>query len=141
MAFIGQLTSSDNAVGTGQVTKMVNQMLVLNTVCTLAEALALAEAGGLDAAKIPSALGGGYAGGLLLERLYPRMLARDFEPAAYASIALKDLNMISALTESLNVPAPMSKQAASLYQILTSKGHAELDLISILKVIDPKEQL
>ena len=57
------------------------------------------------------------------------------------AIALKDLNMITALTESLNVPAPMSKQAASLYQILISKGYAELDLISILKVIDPKEQL
>jgi 3-hydroxyisobutyrate dehydrogenase len=128
-------------VGAGQVTKMVNQVLVLNNICVLAEALTLAEAGGLDAAKIPQALGNGYAGSVLLERLYPRMVARDFEPAAYASIALKDLNMIADLAKTLNVPTPMSSQTEGLYQILTSKGHEQLDLISILKVIDPKEHL
>ena len=65
-------------VGAGQVTKMVNQILVLNNIAVLAEALTLAEAGGLDATKIPQALGSGYAGSVLLERLYPRMVARDF---------------------------------------------------------------
>ena len=49
-------------VGAGQVTKMVNQILVLNNYCVLAEALALAEAAGIDASKIPDALAPGHAG-------------------------------------------------------------------------------
>ena len=65
-------------VGSGQVTKMVNQVLVLNTYVLLAEALALAEAGGVDAAKIPEALGTGHAGSNLLKAVFPRMADRDF---------------------------------------------------------------
>jgi 3-hydroxyisobutyrate dehydrogenase len=60
LADLGRCTHM-GPLGAGQVTKMVNQVLVLNTYCLLAEALALAEAGGVDAAMIPEALGAGYA--------------------------------------------------------------------------------
>jgi len=46
-------------IGAAQVTKMVDQIVVLNNFCIPAEALVLAEAGGVDGKKIPSALGGG----------------------------------------------------------------------------------
>jgi 3-hydroxyisobutyrate dehydrogenase len=127
--------------GAGQVTKMVNQIIVLTNFCILAEALCLAEAGGVDAAKIPEALGGGYAGSALLERLFPRMLARDFSPASVPTVALKDLKMVSELAGALNVPTPMSGQAEALFRLLVSKGHAGLDQSAVLKVFDPKETL
>lgn len=127
--------------GAGQVAKMVNQVIVLTNFCVLAEALSLAEAGGVDAAKLPKALGGGYAGSALLERVFPRMVARDFAPASVPTIALKDLKMVSELAEQLNVPTPMSGQAAALFRLLVSKGHAELDQSAVLKVFDPKEAL
>jgi 3-hydroxyisobutyrate dehydrogenase len=128
-------------LGAGQVTKMVNQVLVLNNYCLLAEALALAEAGGVDAAKIPEALGAGYAGSTMLERLYPRLVARDFAPAGYARQVLKDLDMVHSLAKELGVPTPMSAQAASLYRILVAKGQGELDGLAVLKLYDPKERL
>lgn len=128
-------------VGAGQVTKMVNQVLVLTNFCVLAEALTLAEAGGVDAAKIPAALGGGYAGSRLLEAMYPRMLARDFAPAGYAHQVLKDLEMVQALAKELKVPAPMSGQATQLLRILNAKGHGELDAISVLKLFDPGDHV
>ena len=84
-------------VGAGQVTKMVNQVLVLSNYCVLAEAMVLAEAGGVDASRIPAALGAGYAGSNMLQRLYPRLVARDFAPAGYAFQALKDLDMVYGL--------------------------------------------
>jgi 3-hydroxyisobutyrate dehydrogenase len=127
--------------GAGQVTKMVNQIIVLTNFCILAEALSLAEAGGVDAAKLPEALGGGYAGSALLERLFPRMLARDFSPASVPTVALKDLKMVSELAGTLNVPTPMSGQAEALFRLLVSKGHADLDQSAVLKVFDPKEAL
>jgi 3-hydroxyisobutyrate dehydrogenase len=123
-------------VGAGQVTKMVNQVLVLANYCVLAEALALAQAGGVDAARIPEALGAGYAGSTMLQRLYPRMVARDFEPAGYAFQALKDLDMVQGLAKSLTVPTPMTGQAASLFRILNAKGHGRLDGIAVLKLFD-----
>jgi 3-hydroxyisobutyrate dehydrogenase len=128
-------------VGAGQVTKMINQVLVLSNYCVLAEALALAEAGGVDAGRIPEALGAGYAGSNLLQRLYPRMVQRDFAPAGYAFQALKDLDMVQALAKELGVPTPMSGQAASLFRILNAKGHGQLDGIAVLKLYDPKEHV
>jgi 3-hydroxyisobutyrate dehydrogenase-like beta-hydroxyacid dehydrogenase len=137
---LGQCTHM-GPLGAGQVTKMVNQVLVLNSYCLLAEALALAEAGGVDAAKIPEALGSGYAGSTMLERLYPRLVARDFAPAGYARQVLKDLDMVHGLAKELNVPTPMSAQAASLYRILVAKGHGDLDGLAVLKLYDAKEGL
>ncbi len=125
-------------VGAGQVAKMVNQVLVLNNYCVLAEALALAEAGGIDATKIPDALAAGHAGSNMLRAIFPRMIERDFAPAGYARQVLKDLDMLHDLAKALKVPTPMSSQSASLYRILTSKGHGELDGIAVLKLFDPE---
>jgi 3-hydroxyisobutyrate dehydrogenase-like beta-hydroxyacid dehydrogenase len=127
--------------GAGQVTKMVNQVIVLSNYCVLAEALALAEAGGVDASRIPAALGAGYAGSTMLQRLYPRLVARDFTPAGYAFQALKDLDMVHGLAKALQVPTPMTSQAATLFRTLVSKGHGELDGIAVLKLYDRNERL
>ena len=56
-------------------------MLVLSNDCNLAEALVLAEAAGVDAGRIPAALGAGYAASNGSQRLYPRLVARDFTRA------------------------------------------------------------
>lgn len=135
LADLGQCTHM-GPVGAGQVTKMVNQVLVLANYCVLAEALSLAEAGGVDAARIPEALGAGYAGSTMLQRLYPRMVTRDFAPAGYAFQALKDLDMVQGLAKGLTVPTPMTSQAATLFRILNAKGHGRLDGIAVLKLFD-----
>jgi 3-hydroxyisobutyrate dehydrogenase len=127
--------------GSGQVTKMVNQVLVLNTYVLLAEALALAEAGGVDAAKIPEALGTGHAGSNLLKAVFPRMAARDFAPRGYARQALKDLDMVKELARGLKTPTPMTGQSAELFRILVAKGHGETDGTAILKLFDAAERL
>jgi 3-hydroxyisobutyrate dehydrogenase-like beta-hydroxyacid dehydrogenase len=129
------------AVGAGQITKMVNQVLVLNNYAVLAEALALAEAGGINAAKIPEALGAGHAGSNMLASMYPRMVARDFAPAGFARQILKDLDMLYDLAKDLAVPTPMSSQSANLYRILNSKGHGELDGIAVLKLFDGNDSV
>ncbi len=128
-------------VGSGQVAKMVNQVLVLNNYAVIAEALALAEAGGIDASKIPDALATGHAGSNLLKAAFPRMIARDFAPKGYARQILKDLDMLHDLAKGLKTPTPMSSQTASLYRILNSKGYEELDGMAILKLFDQKDSI
>lgn len=123
------------AVGAGQTAKMVNQVLVLNNYVVLAEALALAEAGGIDAAKIPEALAAGHAGSNLLAVNFPLMIERDYRPRGYARQVLKDLGMVRALAADLGVPTPMSSQAAELYRIHTAQGHGEKDGVSIFELL------
>ena len=126
-------------VGSGQVAKMVNQVLVLNNYAVLAEALALAEAGGIDASKIPDALATGHAGSNMLKNVFPRMIKRDYAPKGYARQLLKDLDMLHDLAKSLKTPTPISSQTASLLRILNSKGHEELDGIAIMKLYDQSD--
>src|SRR5919202_4458835 len=72
-------------VGAGQTAKIVNQAIVGTGFVLMAEALALAETAGIDAARLPACLAGGHADSSLLRRLYPQMEARAFEPpASYA---------------------------------------------------------
>ena len=122
--------------GAGQVTKMVNQILVLNNYCVLAESLAMAEAGGVDPTKIPQALAQGHAGSNLLQHLYPRMIERDFTPAGYAFQILKDLHMVGDLATTLNVPTPISTRSRELFTQLNEMGHGELDGSAVFKLFE-----
>ena len=123
-------------VGSGQVAKMVNQVLVLNNYAIIAEALALAEAGGIDVAKIPEALATGHAGSNLLPLLFPRMVSRDFEPRGRARQILKDFDSLHDFAKNLKTPTPMSAQATSLFRMLIAKGNGELDGTSVLKLYE-----
>ena len=123
-------------LGTGQVTKMVNQVLVLNNFTLLAEAVTLAKNAGIDPAKVPEALKGGYADSPMFQRFFPRMIERDFDPAGYARQVLKDLDMVVDLAQQTNTPVPMSSQSTALYRVLIAKGHSELDATAILKLYD-----
>lgn len=121
-------------VGSGQVTKMVNQICVLTNFVVLAEALNLAERGGVDTARLVEALGSGYAGSNLMQAMWPRMMARDYAPAGYLRQVLKDLDMVHDLAHDVKAAIPMSTQAAELFRLMAARGHEELDGIAVLKL-------
>ena len=124
-------------IGAGQVTKMINQVLCLTLYPILAEALKLGENAGVEVAKIPEALGAGYAGGNLLQAMFPRMVARQYAPpAAFARQVLKDLDMVYDLAKATQTPTPMTDQARALYRLLIARGHGDEDPISLLKLYD-----
>jgi 3-hydroxyisobutyrate dehydrogenase len=131
MANLGKLTHV-GAVGAGQATKLVNQTLVLANYCVMAEALRLAEAYGVDAAKIPAALAPGHAGSNLLPVLFERMIARDFAPKGYARQILKDLEMLHDAAGARHLAMPMLAQALTLYRLLIAQGKGELDGAAVL---------
>jgi 3-hydroxyisobutyrate dehydrogenase-like beta-hydroxyacid dehydrogenase len=122
--------------GSGLVAKMINQLIVGCTHAVMAEALVMAEGAGIDAARIPACLAGGHADGTLLQRLYPRMVARDFAPQGYARQLLKDLEMVNEFAGGMKAPAPMTGDALSLYRMLVHLGHSELDTSAIFKLYE-----
>lgn len=122
--------------GSGQIVKMINQILVLNNYAILAEALSFAEAWGINAKKIPDALSEGHAGSNLLTHLFPRMVNKDFKPQGYTSQILKDLTMVSDLGNKKNIPLPMSNLTKQLFTILSEKSNENLDGTSIIKLFN-----
>ncbi|WPZ32141.1 NAD(P)-dependent oxidoreductase [Thalassobaculum sp. OXR-137] len=121
-------------VGAGQVTKMVNQVCVLTNFVVLAEALNLAERGGVDTSRLQAALETGYAGSNLMAAMWPRMMARDYAPAGYLRQVLKDLDMVHDLAHDLQAAIPMSTQAAELFRLMAARGHEQEDGIAVLKL-------
>ena len=125
--------------GSGLVAKMVNQLIVGCGYAVMAEALLLAEAAGIDAARIPECLAGGHADGSLLQKLYPRMAKRDFAPQGYARQLLKDLEMVNELAGGMKAPVPMMGEALSLYRMLVHRGHSELDAAAVYKLYEKEK--
>lgn len=120
-------------VGAGQTTKMVNQLIVGSGFVVMAEALRLAEEAGIDAAALPSCLAGGFADSAMLQRLYPQMRARAFDPPkSYARQLLKDLHALSAFADGLKLDLPMMKLAEARYEAHVAAGHGMRDTAAII---------
>jgi 3-hydroxyisobutyrate dehydrogenase len=122
--------------GAGMAAKMLNQLIVGAGHAVMAEAVVLAEAAGIDPARLPECLAGGLADSLLLQRLYPRMVKRDFAPQGYVRQLLKDLEMVNEFAGALKAPTPMMGEALTLYRMLAHLGHTELDTAAVLKLYE-----
>lgn len=113
--------------GAGQVTKAVNQLVVLATIEVVAEALVLAAKAGVSASKVREALLGGFASSRILEEHGQRMLTRSFAPGGRAKLHVKDVEVIGSLAASLGVPLPAFHAAAAQLAALLDHGGADLD--------------
>ena len=124
------------STGAGLAAKMLNQLIVGCGHAVMAEAVVLAEAAGIDPARLPECLAGGLADSALLQKLYPRMVKRDFAPQGYVRQLLKDLEMVNEFAGTLKAPTPMMGEALSLYRMLAHLGHTELDTAAVLKLYE-----
>ena len=138
MADIAARFTHMGPMGSGLAAKMLNQLIVGCIHVVMAEAASMAEAAGIDAARLPECLAGGHADGSLLQRLYPRMVARDFAPQGYSRQLKKDLEMVDGYARALGTPAPMLGQALGIYRKLIEQGHAELDTSAVFKLYEQR---
>lgn len=121
-------------VGSGQVTKICNQMIVSCNVLVIAEMIALAKKTGVNAEKIPEALSGGFADSKPLQIIGPAMATATFEPVKWrVKTLLKDLSMAVDLSIKQGSAIPMSGLAAQLLQLHGSHGYLEEDPATLIK--------
>jgi 3-hydroxyisobutyrate dehydrogenase-like beta-hydroxyacid dehydrogenase len=113
--------------GAGQATKMINQVLVATGHAVLAEACALAERAGIDAAKIPQALAGGRADSRLLQEMFPRMVASDFSITGRVALLLKDLELIHDLSRQVGAPMPVTAGVTESLRKMVADGLGDRD--------------
>jgi 3-hydroxyisobutyrate dehydrogenase len=125
--------------GAGQAAKVINQAIVGTTYVLMAEALMLAEASGIDAAKLPQCLAGGHADGSLLQQLYPRMQARAFDPPlAYARQLLKDMNAVQSEIQGFGLDLPLIARATEQHRAYVAGGNEMADPASIVRLYEEK---
>ena len=104
LAPLSQAVTHMGPNGTGQTTKICNQMLVSCNVLVMAEVMAMAKRAGVDATRIPSALKGGFADSIPLQLTGPRMANQDFDEIKWhVKTLLKDLDMANALAKDLGL--------------------------------------
>jgi len=123
-------------LGSGQVTKACNQVVIAATLAGIAEALVMGAKAGVDPALIRQALMGGYAGSRLLEVHGERMIQHTFAPGFFVRLHNKDLHIALQMARSLSVSAPMTALAAQHFNALIADGDGELDNSAMLKVYE-----
>lgn len=119
--------------GSGELAKLANQMIVGNTIATVAEALLLAERGGADPAKVREALLGGFADSTILRLHGQRMLEGDFRPGGPAKWQYKDSSTAVALLDSLQLDLPVSRLVDALFHAMVEHGDGDLDHSGLMR--------
>ena len=123
-------------VGSGQVSKLANQIIVGLTIGAVAEAVTLCEKAGADPIKMISALSGGWADSKVLQTHGKRMINKDFSPKGKTSTHLKDMNNILECANNFNTHLPISNLVKEMYKNLVENGHGNKDHSSLYKEIE-----
>ena len=123
-------------VGSGQVSKLANQIIVGLTIGAVAEAVTLCEKAGADPIKMISALSGGWADSKVLQTHGKRMINKDFSPKGKTSTHLKDMNNILECANNFNTHLPISNLVKEMYKNLVENGCGNDDHSSLYKEIE-----
>ncbi|TIL74057.1 MAG: NAD(P)-dependent oxidoreductase [Mesorhizobium sp.] len=126
--------------GAGQTTKLINQLFCAVLFQAVAEAVKLAEAGGVDAAAIPAALAGGRADSNIMQEFMKKFAARDFSPTGRIDNMLKDLDSLQAFALKTKTPLPMTGQVVEIHRLLCAAGLGARDSAEMMCLLDGMRQ-
>ena len=123
-------------IGSGQISKLANQIIVGVTIGAVAEAITLCEKTGVDGNKFIKALSGGFADGKILQNHGKRMIKKDFSPKGKVSTHLKDMNNILECANDFNTQLPISNLIQSMFKSLVDNGNSDDDHSALYKEIE-----
>ena len=142
---MGKTIVYQGPAGSGQHTKMVNQVLIAAGMVGICEALLYGYKAGLDLDTVLQSVSSGAAGSWSLSNLAPRCIKGDFAPGFFVEHFIKDMGIALAEAERMQLALPGLALAKQLYVALAAQGHARsgtqallLALASISKVEWPK---
>lgn len=121
MTFSGTLELQGPA-GSGQHTKMANQIMIAGTMTGLTELLVYAKAAGLNLEKVLKTVGGGSAANWSLQNYGPRILKEDYSAGFFVKHFIKDLGIALDEANKLGLNLPSTQNAKKLYDQLKDNG-------------------
>ena len=122
--------------GTGQHTKMCNQIVIASTIMGVCEGIAYAKKAGLDADTVLKSIGGGAASGFQLNMLGARIIKGDFAPGFFMEHFIKDMGIALAEAARMGLELPGLAQAKKLYDQLMAQGHGRSGTQALYKYYD-----
>ncbi len=120
---MGKTILHQGPAGSGQHTKMVNQILISSNMVAVCEGLLYAYKAGLDLETVFKSVSVGAAGSKALEVLGPRIMARNFEPGFYVEHFIKDMGIALDESKKLGIAMPGLALAHQLYIALQAQGY------------------
>jgi len=133
---MGKTILNVGPVGTGQVTKACNQMVMVAAIQAVAEAASLAAANDVDFAKVMGAMQSGSAGSRVLDFFGDKMVRRDFAAGIEARLHHKDYALIMDEAARAGAPLPISAQVWQQLNGLMAMGWGKEDTSSLLRVLE-----
>jgi 2-hydroxy-3-oxopropionate reductase len=121
--------------GAGSLAKACNQLVVAGTLVALAEAVLLAEGGGLDPAALLDVLAGGLASSEVLAQKRHHLAHGDFTPSGPARYLHKDLGFVLDSAADEGITLPLSATVARLYAAVEAQGLGDLDNSVVLELL------
>jgi len=122
-------------LGSGDIAKACNQLIVAATISAIGEASVIAERSGLDLAALLSLLEGGYAGSRVLEAKKQRIIDGDYAPTGIARYMGKDLGFAAAAAAATDTATPLLDVLRESFDGLVSAGLGDLDLAVVHRYI------
>lgn len=123
--------------GSGQHTKMCNQMALAANMLGVCEAIAYARRAGLDPQTVLKSISAGAAGSWALTNLAPRILAGDFAPGFFVKHFIKDLAIATESADDLSLETPGLDLALAVYRSLAERGHQDDGTQALYRLYEP----
>ncbi|WP_175486843.1 NAD(P)-dependent oxidoreductase [Sediminibacillus halophilus] len=120
--------------GSGQHTKMSNQIAIASNMIGVCEAITYAEKAGLDPDRVLSSISTGAAGSWSLSNLAPRMIAGDYDPGFYVKHFIKDMKIALESAQEMELLTPGLELSLSLYQRLAESGGEDYGTHALFKM-------
>lgn len=114
-------------IGSGNVTKLANQIIVALNIAAVSEAMVLAAKAGVDPEKVYQAIRGGLAGSTVLDAKTPMILERNFRPGFRIELHIKDLMNAMDSAHQLGAPLPLTGQVLEMMYALKVDGKEKND--------------
>jgi 3-hydroxyisobutyrate dehydrogenase len=133
---LGKKVVHMGGTGSGQLTKLANQILVACNMIGVCECLNFAKKAGLDIGKLIDSLSAGAASSWSLVNLGPRMAKRDFAPGFKVKLLQKDLRYVLSSASEMNAPLPATALVHQLYKRLEEEGLGEVGTQALLTAIE-----
>lgn len=119
---MGKTITLQGPAGSGQHTKMANQICIAGTMTGMTELLVYAQKAGLDLEKVLTTVGGGSGATWSLANYAPRILREDYSAGFFVKHFIKDLGIALAEAQKMGLELPATAQAKKLYDQLADKG-------------------
>lgn len=126
VVYVGEL-------GSGNVAKLANQMIVAINISAVAEALTFAKKAGTDPELVYQAIRGGLAGSTVMDAKAPMMLDGNYKPGFRIELHIKDLTNALNAAHAISSPAPLTAQMMEVMQFLRTEGCDKEDHASIVE--------